>query len=255
MSNSVSPASTSICEGDASAADAEKLANHPIFEGVEPEVVRALVGAFHTQQYRSDTLIVGTAQLQSKLQIVHSGIVELCSVDDKGEEVAVLLLAEKDLVIPAAAVLGDEPLICARALTRVTTLSVDATLMRAAMQSSAPLTFNLMKITSGQWRMAVRAILDLGSRSAAQRLGSFLLRLADISQEQPPILPVAKRHLAARIAVAPETLSRMLQTVADNGLYLRGRAIIIRDRRLIETFCGPDPYPHKDERQLGVFAL
>jgi hypothetical protein len=53
----------------------------------------------------------------------------------------------------------------------------------------------------------------------------------------------------------PETLSRTLQTLADNGLYLRGRQIIVRDREAIEAFCGPDPYPSSDEHQLGVHAL
>jgi hypothetical protein len=30
---------------------------------------------------------------------------------------------------------------------------------------------------------------------------------------------------------------------------------VIRDRAAIEEFCGPDPYPVKDERALDVFAL
>ena len=47
----------------------------------------------------------------------------------------------------------------------------------------------------------------------------------------------------------------MLQVVADHGLYLRGRTIIVRDRQQIEDYCGPDPYPEPDERDLDVFAL
>jgi CRP-like cAMP-binding protein len=102
----------------------------------------------------------------------------------------------------------------------------------------------------------VRNTLDLSARSAAQRVGAFLLRLADLqSNGSPPILPIAKRHLAARLGITPETFSRMLQTVADHGLYLRGRTIIIRDRQKIEQFCGPDPYIARDEHELGVFAI
>jgi CRP/FNR family transcriptional activator FtrB len=113
-----------------------------------------------------------------------------------------------------------------------------------------------MKAMSGQWRMAVRNILDLNCRTAAQRVGAFLLRIADLqSDTSAPVLPIAKRHLAVRLGITAETLSRMLQTLADHGLHLRGRVIVVRDRAAIEEFCGPDPYPDKDERILDVFAL
>jgi CRP-like cAMP-binding protein len=104
--------------------------------------------------------------------------------------------------------------------------------------------------------MAVRNILDLNCRTAAQRVASFLLRLVDLQPDTgAPILPIAKRHLAARLGMTAETLSRMLQVVADNGLHLRGRTIIVHDRARVEKFCGPDPYPSADERALNVFAL
>jgi hypothetical protein len=53
----------------------------------------------------------------------------------------------------------------------------------------------------------------------------------------------------------PETLSRALQTLAANGLLLRGRQIIVNDRAKAEAFCGPDPYPPGNEGQLGVHTL
>jgi CRP-like cAMP-binding protein len=124
------------------------------------------------------------------------------------------------------------------------------------MAGSPVLAGNLMKAMSGQWRMAVRNILDLNCRTAGQRVAAFLLRLVDLQQDfETPILPIAKRHLAARLGMTAETLSRMLQVVADNGVYLRGRAIIVHDRARAEAFCGPDPYPGADERALNVFAL
>jgi hypothetical protein len=53
----------------------------------------------------------------------------------------------------------------------------------------------------------------------------------------------------------PETLSRTLQTLAANGLYLRGRQIIVTNRAAADDFRGPDPYPAASEHELGVHAL
>jgi DNA-binding transcriptional regulator YhcF (GntR family) len=64
-----------------------------------------------------------------------------------------------------------------------------------------------------------------------------------------------KRNLAARIGMTPETLSRTLQILADNGLQVRGRQIIVRDRSRIEDFCGPDPCPVSESERLKINAL
>jgi hypothetical protein len=50
-------------------------------------------------------------------------------------------------------------------------------------------------------------------------------------------------------------LSRALQILADNGLVVRGRQIIVRDRDKIEAFCGPDPYCPGTEERLEVHVL
>jgi CRP/FNR family transcriptional activator FtrB len=103
--------------------------------------------------------------------------------------------------------------------------------------------------------MAMRQVLELKCRNAAQRLGSFLLKLSDKADLGSAELPMPKRNLAARIGMTPETLSRTLQVLADNGLVVRGRQIIVRDRRQIETFCGPDPCPVSDAEHLKINAL
>jgi CRP/FNR family transcriptional activator FtrB len=64
-----------------------------------------------------------------------------------------------------------------------------------------------------------------------------------------------KRNLAARIGMTPETLSRTLQVLADNGLVVRGRQIIVRDRDRITEFCGPDPYSPATGEKLEVHVL
>jgi CRP/FNR family transcriptional activator FtrB len=114
----------------------------------------------------------------------------------------------------------------------------------------------LARLLAGHWRIALRIILDLKCRSPSQRLAAFLLRLHDAC---PPgaaaQIPIAKRQLAARIGMQPETLSRTLQVLGENGLRVRGRQIIVADRAKVEAFCGPDPYPATREDELGVHAL
>ena len=154
------------------------------------------------------------------LRIVLRGIVDLTHLSGKSE-CGVLLLSSKDLLLPATTMFHEPALVSARALTNTKVLMLDGTRVEAVLARSTVLAANLMRAMSGQWRMAVRNSLDLNCRSAAQRVGAFLLRLADLqSDTAAPVLPIAKRHLAVRLGMSAETLSRMLQTVAAHGLVL-----------------------------------
>lgn len=233
----------------------DDLLDLPLFEGVEPELVERLAPHFVSRQYRAGTLIMEQGRTVSCYRIVTRGIVELYRQNGT-HQFGVLLLSARDVIMPSAATFGEPTLVTVRALTTTRTVEIDVALLKVAMERSSRLAMNLMRTMAGQWRMSVRNILDLNSRTAAQRLGSFLLRLADLQEDgASPVLPIAKRHLALRLGITPETLSRTLQTVADHGLHLRGRTIMVHDRKAIERFCGPDPYDEPDERPLSVYAF
>ena len=233
----------------------DELRKLPVFAGLNGQLVDRLLERCTTRQYRAGALIVRQGEGTPTLHIVCRGIVDLTHLSAKSE-CGVLLLSSRDLLLPATTLFHEPALVSARALTNTKIATLDGQAVERAVGQSTVFAANLMKAMSGQWRMAVRNILDLNCRNAAQRVGAFLLRLADLQSDTvAPVLPIAKRHLAVRLGMTAETLSRMLQTVADHGLHLRGRTIVIRDRAAIEEFCGPDPYPVKDERALDVFAL
>lgn len=227
----------------------------PIFAGLDQAVVEGLLQHSITRSYAAGALILKQGDPAPQLNIVRRGIVDLIHLSEKSE-CGVLLLSSRDLLLPATTLFREPALVSARALTSTRTLAIEGEAVETAAERSPVFAANLTKAISGHWRMAVRNILDLNCRTAAQRVGAFLLRIADLQPDSTaPVLPIGKRHVAVRLGMTAETLSRMLQTVADHGLHLRGRTIVIRDRAAIEDFCGPDPYPVRDEHSLDVFAL
>jgi CRP-like cAMP-binding protein len=235
--------------------DLTEVRSLPLLEGVDRQFVDHLLSSCSGIQYRSGSVIVPEGTSLEGLHVVHKGLVDLAHIAGE-HECGVLLLSTRDLLLPSVSLFGERSLVSARALTPTRVIVFEAIAVSAVLGVCDRFAANIMKAMSGQWRMAVRNILDLNCRTAAQRLASFLLRLVDLQQGSPaPVLPIAKRHLAGRLGMTAETLSRMLQVVAQNGVHLRGRTIIVHDRAKAEAFCGPDPYPSSDDRALNVFAL
>jgi CRP/FNR family transcriptional activator FtrB len=224
--------------------------------GALPEPVRErLLEASRVERVVPREELFCGAEVPTHLHIVLSGIIDL-SCTYKSSECTVLMMAAGDVFMPAAALYEERYLVSARALTPSRILMIDAEVVRKEARGCSELALALARVMAGQWRVALKIILDLKCRSPSQRLAAFLLRLHDAAQASLPAeVPFSKRQLASRIGMQPETLSRTLQTLASNGLYLRGRRIIVTNREAAEEFCGPDPYPPASEYEFGVHAL
>ncbi|HEX3422320.1 MAG TPA: helix-turn-helix domain-containing protein [Sphingomicrobium sp.] len=227
----------------------------PLLGRLPRPVRERLLASSRVERIAARSELFTKGEIPKCLHIVLNGIVDL-SCSYKGNECTALMMAAGDVFMPAAALYAEPYLISAHALTASRILMIDAEVVRSEARSSTELALGLARVMAGQWRVALKIILDLKCRSPSQRLAAFLLRLHDACEAGPAAeIPFSKRQLASRIGMQPETLSRTLQTLAANGLYLRGRQIIVTNRVAAEEFCGPDPYPPASEYELGVHAL
>lgn len=210
-------------------------------------------GAF-IRKFGKRERIFEAGEIPSHLGILASGMIELCGTTHD-PDCGVLLLTRGDLLVPMATIYQETCLTAATALMdgEMIMLARDAVISTTGKYPEAALA--LAQVLGAQWRMAVRHIIDLKSRTASERLAAFLLRFADYAGEARSELPFTKKTLAARLGVSRETLSRTIQVVAENGIVLRGSEIVVRDRERAEAFIGPEPYVYRSERRLDVFAF
>jgi CRP/FNR family transcriptional activator FtrB len=226
-----------------------------LLAGVPAAARERILTRAKVERFPARALLFSEGDVPEKLYVVLSGIVDLSRLHGE-RECNVMMMLAGDVFMAAATLYREPSLVSARTLTPCRILVAEAEAVREEARRSPALARNISQVLAGQWRVALRIILELKCRLPSERLAAFLLRLHD---SRPPgtlaEIPFSKRQLAARIGMQPETLSRALQTLAANGLLLRGRQIIVNDRRRAEAFCGPDPYPPGNEDQLGVHTL
>ncbi len=227
----------------------------PLLRSLPSAQLQRILRGARLAPFAPDTILFEEGGQPEYLHGLISGVVELFQSGPGGDR-GILLMSRGDIFMPAAALFDEPYLNAARVLTPSRILLIDAANIREEASQPTELSIEISRVLAGQFRMAVRHIIDLKSRPAAQRLAALLLRIADEhSGPGPAHLPIPKRKLATRLGMTAETLSRTLQALAENGLVLRGTAIHVRNRGQIEAFCGPSPYSQPHEAELGVHAL
>lgn len=226
----------------------------PFVREFSADIQAALLASSVAKTLRKGERLNSAGERPDSLAIILSGMVELGGTETDAH-CGVLLLTSGDLVTPMAVLYGEPCLTSATALTRTRLLLVSRSTVVQQASRQPEVALALARTMGAQWRMAVRHIIDLKSRTASERLAAFLLRLVEHSGDRIVKLPFSKGTLAARLGITPETLSRVTQVVAANGIVLRGTQILVRDRAKAERFCGPEPYPGPDEVPLHVHAL
>lgn len=235
--------------------DLEALKKLPLFAALEQQQLGRMILGAKVRSYGADSILFEEGKEPDHLHVLLKGVVELYTAFGP-RECGILLLSPGDIFMPAASLFAEPYLNSARVLRRARVVMLDVEIVRAEATHSTELALRLSRALAGQFRMAIRHIIDLKCRSAPQRLASFLLRLVDESSLSASVeLPVSKRSLAARVGMTAETLSRALQTLAEHGLQVRGTRVILHDRERIEAFAGPRLYRKDDEAGLDVHAL
>ena len=175
------------------------------------------------------------------LYILLEGQVPLTGVAPDGARAVVEVLKPVDMFI-LAAVLTDAPyLMSAETIDEARLMLIAAQELRGLIEHDPKLAMHMLASVSMQYRMLVRQVKDLKLRSAAQRLGCFLLALAGEQKGRGRVvLPYDKRLLAARLRTTPEHLSRAFATLRSHGVEVRGMAVEMTDLAKLGAFAGPD---------------
>ena len=198
--------------GAVASATMERLAGHAV-------VIRLPKGA----------QIFDQAEIPSFAQFLLMGSIELLAVRDE-EETLVELVRPMDALLPAA-VLGASPyLVRARVREDAVLLMVQADPFRAAVASDQALCLAMLACQATQFRRQMKLAKAIRLRSAEERVGSFLLALAESQPETAEIrLTLDKRQIASQLGMTRETLSRTLPAIVDHGLRVAGDRLFVDD--------------------------
>ena len=217
------------------------LRDVPIFADLADPTLARIAGIGERHAVPGGMVLFRQGELPNALHVLLEGQVALGGAAPDGTVAVVEVVTPVDMFI-LAAVLTDAPyLMSARTITPARLLLIPAAPLRELIASEAGLALRMLASLSLQYRKMVRQIKDLKLRSAAQRLGCFLLALAsERGGGSELLLPYDKQLLAARLGATPEHLSRAFAALRSHGVEVSGMTVRISDLEALISFSAPD---------------
>ena len=107
------------------------------------------------------------------------------------------------------------------------------------MRRQPAIAVNMLGILSQRLRMFTHLIEDLSLKEVPGRLAAYLIYLGERSPSLQTLeLEITKTQLASLLGTIPETLSRILAKMAQQGIIsVEGRKIRVLDRKSLESLA------------------
>ena len=212
----------------------EKL---PHFRNLPRELVDAIAAGSRMLELRAGETIFTQGSEATGFFAVVEGAARVCRISPDGrEQVLHHLRAGQSFAEAALLSFGRFPAHAIATEDGTQVIEIGATtflrLFREDPRLSAAMVGSLC-----MWLLSlVERIEELQVASAPSRLARYMLRLPATGAHDPlqVELPMAKKELAAHLAITPETLSRLLRRWQDSGVVeTRGRHLALLDSRVL----------------------
>lgn len=168
--------------------------------------------------------------------LVLNGKIKLYRVSPDGQEKIIEIVPSGE-VFAEALMFMDQPYypVSAAALSNTVVVGIEAKDFKAMLWDSVDTCLLLLGDMSFRLRKLVHEIDTLTLHSGTCRVASYLLQHAPDDQECFD-LDVAKSVIAARLSVKPETFSRIIKNLREQGIIsIDGNKITIHDRKALRS--------------------
>ena len=224
---------------------ADMLLTLPGFRGLDRETFGAVEAISRLIEVPGDTLLCRQGTEPDALHYLLDGQVTLSQTAANGDVALIDVVRPVRGISLANVVTGLTHQTTARALTISRLLEIRAAPLRTLVGLRSTLAATMLQGLSFDLDAVTRQVIDLKLRSAAQRLGCYLLNLArHVPGNQAEFrLPIRKRLLAGQIGCRQESLSRAFLLLRDLGVETSGGRVVLRDIDMLRRYAGHDMAP------------
>ncbi len=221
--------------------DFEIVRRAPLFSGVSEKVLNELLKDARVGEYRRGQLLFVRGDPAEHFYVLLDGWVKIFLDTPAGEQTVLEVMRSGETIAEAAIFLGMAFPASAELADDARLLEIPAPQFLANLREDGDLALTMLAALSKRLHFLIQHIEKVQTFSTPQRLGEFLLGLADEEEGEAALsLPYDKSLVAARLGMKPESLSRALAKLRKIGVETKGSEVRISDVERLREFCDGD---------------
>ncbi len=235
------------------------LAGMPILRACEDAVLDVLEEGAQFVRFGSGASVFERGSMPTGLFFVHAGAVRLMSLCPEGRPKVVEIFEPGSMFGEIGVFTGQCYRTWTQAIGASVLIHVPRERMLEAVAMDNALSNRMLTAVCARIQRLVDAISSTASGTASLRVASYLLEQLERSPRTDAciVLPAPKKAIASLLNLTPETLSRVLRSMVEDGvLTVGGRRIHVRDRSLLAAMVSSgkdDPNQFEGTGSLSDF--
>jgi len=223
------------------------LANIPLFKELDSSQLAKIASGTHEITVNKGRILFNKGDPSDGFYVVVSGRIKLSFVSRDGKEFIAEIFGPNQSFGEAVMFLGKAYPVCAQALMDSTILHVPKSVVFDGVDNNSGFARRVIAGLCSRLVDRIQTLEYLTVYSSIQKVIGYLLREIELAEsakntgrnEADVLLAVNKATLAAQLNLTPETLSRVLHKLVDEGLIrVEGKTIHICHVQKMRDFNG-----------------
>lgn len=220
-----------------------ELRRAPLFAEMDERHLRELAAGAQALRLEAGETLFRHGDPAERFFYLREGLIKLFRLSPDGDEKIIELIKPGETFAEAVMFMGTRGRypVNAEAVNESRLLAFDQKMFLGLLRGSPEACFGLLASMSRRLHMLVNQIESLTLQNATYRLVAYLLEQIprDVTASPEVVLTTPKGVIASRLAIQPETLSRILARLRQGGLIeVHGNHITVRNvealRKLVQ---------------------
>jgi CRP/FNR family transcriptional regulator len=215
------------------------ISNIPLFRGLPEKQLTELARIITERKYEHGEVLFSEGDEASGFFVLLSGRIKIFKLSPDGKEQILHFIEPREPFAEVAMFAGSHYPAHAEALKESRAIFRPRGAFEKLIKRDPDLAMNMLAILSQRLKYFSRLVEDLSLKEVPQRLAAYLLYLGGTGNNNAPVdLSISKGQLASLLGTIPETLSRILNKMATQGLIeVKGRTIKLLRKDGLESLA------------------